>query len=298
MLILPSGCTSTRYDTKAQSPTQSPVAKTENLPPLPPQTIAKVGELVSIEDRAIKVLGVQAMDSIPSGNPYVESPVAKGVFLVLVAEATNTGKETGNLAFSSFELTDAQGRTYTTDDSFSVARVADQFAKGAKNDDIPPGLTNRFPLVFDVTPDATGLILNWKGHQIDIEASVQGSEPQAADTAPKPPEVPTRVVSPPTPESRNQASTQRQKERIRSVKVDGVEVQIPDSPGFNAYVYDPPSNCRSSASKSARVVTVFQRGFINVDIRSATNEWYPETHKGCYIHKSQFKLIPAEYLPQ
>jgi len=262
----------------------------------PAPVLAKVGEVVSDGDRAVKVLSVGSMTSLSSGNPFIESPVAKGVFVVLVVEATNTGKETGDLTFSSFELTDTQGRTYKSSDSSTVLVVAKQFAGGQQSDDIPPGLTNRFPLVFDVTPDTSGLILNWKGHKIDLQAPNQASEPQAPSSP--------QVVSPPASNLRPTIkatpadSARNEQQRPTSVVVDGVKVEIPDKPGFNAYVYDPPSNCRASASKNARVVAVFEKGFINIELSSSIDGWYRETYKSCYIYKSQFKLIPAERLPQ
>lgn len=282
------GCTPSSGN-RTQGAAATPIASQSPL-------LAKVGEVVSIDDRALKVLSVRSMASIPSGNQFIESPTAKGIFVVLVVEVTNTGKETGNVAFSNFELTDAQGRTYKTSDDFHLFSVVKQFAEGQPSDDIPPGLTNQFPLVFDVTPDASDLLLNWKGRKIDLQSSSQVSEPHTSapgitQTLPPVPE-PRPAVRTAVPE----ASNPKEQQRPTSVMVDGVKVEIPDKPGFNAYVYDPPSNCRASASKSGRVATVFERGFINVEPGNSVNGWYRESYKDCYIHESQFKLIPSEYL--
>jgi Excalibur calcium-binding domain len=64
--------------------------------------------------------------------------------------------------------------------------------------------------------------------------------------------------------------------------------------GKNAVVYDPPSNCRASASKDAAVVKVFdQKTYITVDLSSRTSDgWVLET-SGCAIHESQFEVLEA-----
>jgi hypothetical protein len=58
------------------------------------------------------------------------------------------------------------------------------------------------------------------------------------------------------------------------------------SSAFNAYVFDPPSNCRALPSNDGRVVRTFQAG--NIQVTQKNGEWYLEAYSRCWIHQSQF----------
>jgi uncharacterized protein YceK len=57
--------------------------------------------------------------------------------------------------------------------------------------------------------------------------------------------------------------------------------------GFNAYVFDPPSNCRVLPDINSSVVRTFDRGNINVDPQSIGG-WHKERYNSCFIYENQF----------
>lgn len=168
------GATTSPEIQRAASTSSAPVAAAPEQPAAAPaktpqpQAKAKVGEAVSISDRSVVVQKVERTKTIESGNQFIESPVAKGQFVIVTIEAKNTGNETGNLAFSTFELTDGQGRKYSSTNDFSAYMAAANLAPDQPSDDIPPGLTSNIALIFDVALDASGLTMHWKGNEVDL----------------------------------------------------------------------------------------------------------------------------------
>ena len=88
--------------------------------------------------------------------------VATGVFQRIFFRIQNRQKKSDTISASEFTLTDAQGRTYSTD--FQVRQVQPGGTSAAYDGvNIVPGATVALIVAFDVAPDATGLVLHMRG---------------------------------------------------------------------------------------------------------------------------------------
>ena len=124
-------------------------------------------------DRSLKVTASTEVDSL-SGGEYVGSIAAKeGKLVVVYFTAENTGDDSGDLTFTSFELVDAQDRTYSElsnfEDLFIVSQWLMNKGLGSKNDQLYPGASVKSAAVFRVAPDATGLVMKTKSKQFALE---------------------------------------------------------------------------------------------------------------------------------
>ena len=84
------------------------------------QTTISVNTLVDVRnDRAVQIERSEVMDSIPTGNQFAKSVEAKGGKLTVVyMDLKNIGKESGNMFWTKFQLTDNQGRKYSEIEDF------------------------------------------------------------------------------------------------------------------------------------------------------------------------------------
>lgn len=122
-----------------------------------------IGDRVVMRDRAITVTEHEYLDTLNAlpGNQFSEDTKAKGKFLIVALQVENTGNETGNMAWSNFEVVDSQGRVYDEAD-WSVSHEAQsQFDVDSKSESLPPGMSMPTVLVFDIAPDAENPVLVW-----------------------------------------------------------------------------------------------------------------------------------------
>ncbi len=116
------------------------------------------------DDRSLKVSGSETLDSISSGNQFVDPVSPKGGKLVAVyMTVRNTGKESGNMFWTNFMLEDSQGRKYDDIEDFEEIMTVNMWAKSQglaeTGDQLFPGATANTAAVFRVAPDAEGLRL-------------------------------------------------------------------------------------------------------------------------------------------
>lgn len=119
-----------------------------------------VGTMTDVrQDRAIQIDSIEIVDSLSTGNEFIE-PIegGSGKLAVVYLQAKNSGNESGDLAFSSFELVDAKGRTYAEIQDFeeivSVNIWAESQGLSDSKDQLFPGETVSIAKVFRVAPDA------------------------------------------------------------------------------------------------------------------------------------------------
>jgi len=87
--------------------------------------------------------------------------VATGVFQRIFFRIQNRQKKSDTISASELTLTDAQGRTYSTD--FQVRQVQGASSAAFDGVSIVPDATVALIVVFDVTPNANGLVLHMRG---------------------------------------------------------------------------------------------------------------------------------------
>ena len=139
----------------------------ESTAPAPNSAYGLQEKIVS-GDRAITVMEASTQEGITPQNQFAD-PITGTVVLVGLA-IENTGNESGNMMFSSFTLTDSQGRSYdelsATDTSFSIWK--DEVGFKSRSEDLYPGEARMDVVAFRVAPDASGFTMEWKGNQVDL----------------------------------------------------------------------------------------------------------------------------------
>jgi hypothetical protein len=116
------------------------------------------------DDRAMKVTGSEFLSSLSTDNQFMEPLGAKGGKLVVVyVTIKNIGKESGNMFWSQFALTDSQGNKYADIEDFSEMMTVNMWAKSKglaeTGDQLFPGGTANSAIVFRVAPNANDLKL-------------------------------------------------------------------------------------------------------------------------------------------
>lgn len=115
-------------------------------------------------DRSLRVTSSQVFDSISAGNEFIEPVESKGGKLIGVfMSIENTGKESGNMFWTEFQLEDSQGRKYDDVEDFAEIMTVNSWAKNQglaeAGDQLFPGATANTVAVFRVAPDAQDLKL-------------------------------------------------------------------------------------------------------------------------------------------
>ncbi|WP_319422387.1 DUF4352 domain-containing protein [Pleurocapsa sp. FMAR1] len=116
--------------------------------------------IIKTKEQEIKVSRVYITKSFVAGLTN-EVRTAKGKYLVLEVDVTNTSKKTDSIEDHSLKLKDNQGRTYQQDfsvESDLIWNNKNKFDEGL----ILPGMTNRDLLAYDVLEDAQGVTLNYR----------------------------------------------------------------------------------------------------------------------------------------
>ena len=120
-------------------------------------------------------IAFQKMDteSVLGRTQFSKGTPAQGKFVVLTLAATNLQKQTSNLNSWDFVLKSADGVTYKTSSEGSTALIFDD--KGVKPlglaEEIQPGLTKPFRLVFDVNPAVKEYTLEAAGNKFAVTLS-------------------------------------------------------------------------------------------------------------------------------
>jgi hypothetical protein len=127
--------------------------------------VVPVGVAESVRgDRSLTVTGSNAMSSIRVSNQFMDPIESKGGQLIAVyMTISNTGKESGNMFWTSFDLEDSQGRKYDSVEDFADLTTLNMWIEeqglASSGDQLFPGASAQTVAVFRVAPDAQGLRL-------------------------------------------------------------------------------------------------------------------------------------------
>jgi hypothetical protein len=141
---------------------QTQVAELQAAIPTPatPVPMVEVGlnEVAHAGPWDFRVTAVKRQEAleVPGGTSAPTTP--QGVFLLVTLNVINTGTEDQTYDPTWFRVTDDRGRGWSFD--FTATDTLALAGAGARQyEAIPPGLPTEAVVVFDVPPDATGLIL-------------------------------------------------------------------------------------------------------------------------------------------
>ena len=128
----------------------------------PKADLISVGIMANVRsDRAVKVDRIQTFDRIVADNTFA-SPIERkgGKLIVVYLTLKNTGDESGNMAWSVFQLKDKEGRKYDEIDNFMTKSIwLKEQGLDRDNEQIFPGGTAQTAKIFRVANDASKLKL-------------------------------------------------------------------------------------------------------------------------------------------
>lgn len=120
------------------------------------------------DDRVIAVTDARLYDYLSANNQFAPSISAEGgKLLVVYMTIKNTGKESGDMAWSIFKVEDEAGNTYRElrGESFALSMWADERGLGDSDDQLFPDQSKRIAKVFRVKTRAAGLKLAVNNHK-------------------------------------------------------------------------------------------------------------------------------------
>lgn len=145
--------TSTPQATDTPPPTDTPEPTSTSVPiatPLP------AGEVVSFADWDYMVTEATTGETIGSQT-------ARGTYVVALVQLTNQGATERNIGGDFFVAQDAQGRLYEMDTDASLEHHQVNDTDSWHLDDIGSSFSSTVPVVFDVSPDASTVVLRPAG---------------------------------------------------------------------------------------------------------------------------------------
>ena len=115
-------------------------------------------------DRALAVNSLELVEQLSAGDGFTAPLEAKGGKIAIVRMTLeNTGKDSGDSAFTMAKLIDSQGRSYDqiqdAEESGTIYLWEEAEGLGSTSDQLFPGGTAEIAKVFRVAPDASGFTL-------------------------------------------------------------------------------------------------------------------------------------------
>lgn len=121
-----------------------------------------LNELVSVKNWDMAVAGVERPGKELVWSDFNNKSVAAGTWFVIAFDMKNTGNTNFGVNTPDFELQASGGITYKFTTDFGAISYG-TFKKGQGiGGQVPPGVTVRYYLIFDVAPDAKDLKLIFK----------------------------------------------------------------------------------------------------------------------------------------
>ena len=81
----------------------------------------------------------------------------RGLFLIVQLEVTNVGNEASEFPWRDFRIIDGQGRVFSPNEDATIGYTVYELGSSTA-DELQPGLTYYFPIVFELPPDAADLV--------------------------------------------------------------------------------------------------------------------------------------------
>lgn len=128
-----------------------------------------IGDTYSGKNWDITVTG---FEFAPTLETSYQQNVARGVFCIVYITVMNNGNEPAPFPYEDLQLKTGEGRIYSYDDQalFNLTYVV--MGVGGSSDDLQPGLAYTTAILFDIPPDATGLVLTAQSsatYQVKLE---------------------------------------------------------------------------------------------------------------------------------
>ena len=145
---------------KPAAPTATPKpAPTEKPTPPPPPGL---NQLVSVKNWDLAVAAVERPGKELVWSQYGNKSAAAGTWFIVVVDMKNTGNTNFGVNTSDFELNAAGGVKYNVSSDLGVYGYSELKGGQPIGGQVPPGVSVRYYVVFDVAPNATGLTLKFK----------------------------------------------------------------------------------------------------------------------------------------
>lgn len=151
---------STAKTTQASSTPSRPV--NTPVPTKAAPSLIPIGKAVSVKNWDLTVTAIEKPGKVLTWSEYKNTSNAVGTWLVIALDLKNTGKQNFGVNSFDFKLTDESGAKYDT--STDMGALSYSTYKGGLAVDgaqVPPGVDAKLYLVYDVSPTAKGLHLQF-----------------------------------------------------------------------------------------------------------------------------------------
>ncbi len=138
-------------------PTPAPTA-TPRTPP------TRIGQETVVDNWSLLVAGTESRDQFVGSEPVLP----RGAFVIVSLEVTNTGNQPLDFPWRDLRLADGEGRLFSPSDDATITYHVYELDTST-SDELQPGLTYAFPIVFDIPPDAENLLLTSSDRVFSID---------------------------------------------------------------------------------------------------------------------------------
>ncbi len=125
-------------------------------------TVWPIKQAVATKDWTLQVADVKRAGQTLKWSEYGNTVSAAGTFLVVKVDMKNTGAANFGVNTWDFELRDSAGVTYKHADQLGASGYSEYAGGKRVGDQVPPGVTVAYYLIYDINPSASGLQLVFK----------------------------------------------------------------------------------------------------------------------------------------
>ncbi len=130
--------------------------------PFNPSAIAKLNQTVSVPNWDVTATGVEKPGTILKWSTFNNTSTAVGTWVIVTVDMKNTGTKNFGVNDHDFQIKDSAGNTYNVSSDGGASSYS-EFKGGQRvGGQIPPGITVRYYIAFDVGANATGLTLQFQ----------------------------------------------------------------------------------------------------------------------------------------
>lgn len=123
-----------------------------------PGKVAGVGDTVNVGSWTVRVEKTEAIKEF-DWSGFGNMQTAKGLYLLVYIDAQNATSKPDSINSFDYKVTDSSGAHYDTCSEFGCYSYPNQVHRDNFNSDVPPRTHTPLLAIFDVAPDAKGLVL-------------------------------------------------------------------------------------------------------------------------------------------
>jgi ABC-type Na+ efflux pump permease subunit len=133
-------------------------------PTVPPTAVPPPGlnQIVSVKNWDLAVAAVERPGKELVWSQYGNKSAAAGTWFIVALDMKNTGNTNFGVNTSDFELNAAGGIKYNVSSDLGSYGYAETKGGQRVGGQVPPGVSVRYYVIFDIAPDATGLTFKFK----------------------------------------------------------------------------------------------------------------------------------------